>query len=293
MRSPGLCDEVRRHCAAVAGSARWVRIDANVDVPAGGRAGLDPELHLLEAPAEDVARYVLVLDAINFGSGWFGTLRTEAGESATDAITRRLTRHCRSRGSPWTAAELRALDETAVAGVLGQDPAHELMGLYAAALNQLGAWLGRRGALEAVDEAAGSAQRLAESLARGMPFYDDRGFYKRAQITANDLVLAGVAAFGDIDELTVFADNLLPHVLRLDGVLVYAPELAREVDAGRELPQGAEMEREIRACAVHACEALARRVGVAPRTLDNWLWNRGNKLSHGARRPHLTRTTFY
>ena len=41
-----------------------------------------------------------------------------------------------------------------------------------------------------------------------MPFFDDLGFYKRAQITANDLALAGVATFDDIDELTVFADNL-------------------------------------------------------------------------------------
>ena len=52
-----------------------------------------------------------------------------------------------------------------------------------------------------------------------MPFFDDRGFYKRAQIAANDLHLAGVVDFADIDRLTIFADNLVPHVLRLDGVL--------------------------------------------------------------------------
>jgi len=31
-----------------------------------------------------------------------------------------------------------------------------------------------------------------------MPFFDDRGFWKRAQITANDLTLAGVAEFGEL-----------------------------------------------------------------------------------------------
>jgi hypothetical protein len=58
------------------------------------------------------------------------------------------------------------------------------------------------------------------------------------------------------------------------------------------------MEREIRACAVHACELLAARAGVPPRVLDNWLWNRGVELLRdgsgaGAGRPHRTRTVFY
>jgi hypothetical protein len=292
MPPDGLCDEVRRHCAAVAASARWVQIDAGAVVPAPGVTGLDPAVYLLDASAEDVARYVLVMDAINFGSGWFPTLRAY-GENATDAIARRLTGHARRRGGCWTAAELRGLDAGAVATVLEQDATHELMGLYAQALNQLGAWLGERSALDVVAAAGGSADRFAAALAEGMPFFDDRGFYKRAQIAANDLALAGVAEFTDLDRLTVFADNLVPHVLRTDGILVYTPELASAIDAGRLLPAGGEHEREIRACAVHACELLGRRAGVPPRTLDNWLWNRGRHPPYSARAPHLTRTVFY
>jgi hypothetical protein len=292
MPAGGLCEEVRRHCAAVAASARWVRIDAGAGVPASGIAGLDPGVHLLDAPREEVAQYVLVLDAINFGSGWFPTL-SPYGEPATDAIARRLAAHARRRGGCWTAAELRSLDADAVAKVLEQDPAHELMRFYAQALNRLGGWLGERRALDAVGEAGGSADRFAAALVEGMPFFDDRGFYKRAQITANDLVLAGVASFADVDELTVFADNLVPHVLRMDGVLVYAPELASAVDGGHLLPPGGEYEREIRDCAVHACELLARRLGVPPRTLDNWLWNRGQHPPYSERPAHLTRTVFY
>src|SRR3954471_20422344 len=214
-----LCDEVRRHCAAVSAGARWVRIDAGASVEPGGIAGLDPEIHLIDAEPDDVARYVFVLDAINFGSGWFPTLRSAPGESVTDAMSRRLTEHARGRGGPWTPAELRSLDAAAVAAVLEQDPAHELMILYARALNALGAWFGERSASDCIRAAGGSAQRLAATLAGAMPFYDDRGFFKRAQITANDLALAGVASFADIDALTIFADNLVPHVLRLDGVL--------------------------------------------------------------------------
>ena len=292
MAGSGLCEAVRRHCAAIAASARWVRIEIDAAVAVSGAAGLDPTVHLLDAPADAVAQYVLVMDAINFGSGWFPTLRTY-GESPTDAIARRLTAHARRRGGCWTAAELRALDAQAVAGAFEQDPSHELMRLYAQALNQLGAWLGERSALDVIAAAGGSADRFAAALAEGMPFFDDRGFYKRAQITANDLALAGLASFADIDRLTVFADNVLPHVLRTDGVLTYAPELAATVDAGRLLPAGGEWEREIRACAVHACELLARRAGVPPRTLDNWLWNRGNQPPYSERPAHLTRTVFY
>ena len=289
-----LCDEVRAHCAAVAARARWVRIEPDAPVEPGGTAGLDPALHLLDAPPEVVARYVLILDAINFGSGWFGTLRTAPGEGDLTAITRRLTEHARAEGEPWTAAQLRTLDAAAVAEVLAQDPAHELMELYARALVALGGWLGRRGALEAIEaEAAGSAARLASALASGMPYFADRGFYKRAQITANDLVLAGVVEFADVDRLTIFADNLVPHVLRVDGMLVLAPELAAKVDAGEELRSGSAMETELRACAVHACELLAQRWEVAPRVLDNWLWNRGQHAPYTDSRPHRTRSVFY
>ena len=234
-----------------------------------------------------------MLDAINFGSGWFPTLRLDGAESPTNAFSRRLTDHARSHGGPWTPAELRALDAAAVAQVLDHSPEHELMSLYARALNQLGGWLGERGALAAIGDAGGSADHFARALAEGMPFFDDRGFYKRAQIAANDLVLAGVASFPDVDGLTVFADNLIPHVLRLDGALVYASELAELVDSGRELPAGGAMEREIRACAVHACELIASRLGVPPRTLDNWLWNRGQQPPYSDRHAHLTRTVFY
>jgi hypothetical protein len=293
-RSPsGLCAAVREHCAAVAHSARWVRIDRDATIEPGGVSGLDDGLHFLEAAPEEVARYVLVLDAINFGSGWFDTLRLPEGESGTEAITRALTAHARARGGTWTPDELRTIDAAAVAGVLAQDPGHELMGLYAEGLRQLGAWLDGRGALERIAEAGHSAQRFAELLALGMPFFDDVGFYKRAQITANDLVLAGVAQFADVDALTAFADNLVPHVLRHSGVLLYAPELAERIDAGEPLPAGSAMERELRGCAVHACELLADRLGVPPRLLDNWLWNRGERPPFSELPAHRTRTVFY
>jgi Potential Queuosine, Q, salvage protein family len=290
-----LPDEVRAHCAAVAASALHVHLDpaALAAVEPGPAPGLDPELHYLEGTREQVAAWVFAWDTVNFGSGWFPTLRKRPGRSGSLSITLSLIEHARSRGAPWTAAELRDLTPARVADALGQDPDHELMGLYARALNDLGDWLGGRAALEAVAAAGGSAARLARQVADGMSLFADRGFYKRAQILANDLALAGVARFADLDRLTIFADNLVPHVLRVDGVLAYEPRLAARIEAGELLPAGSREEIEIRAAALHACELLARRLGVPPRVLDGWLWNRGQAPRYKTRPRHRTRTVYY
>jgi Potential Queuosine, Q, salvage protein family len=289
----GLCDEVRRNAAEIAENARCVRIDLDRlgSVEPGPPPALDPERHYLEGSREDVAAYLLTLDAINFGSGWFPTLRKRRGSSGYFTIAWALADRFREHG-PWSPAELRALDADAVADVLGQERVHELMALYARALNELGAFLAGHSALEVVQAAAGSAESLAESLAVGMEMFDDRGFWKRAQIAANDLALAGVAEFHDLDRLTIFADNLVPHVLRVDGVLVYDEKLAAHIDAETLLPPG-EREREIRGCAVHACELIARELEVPPRVLDVWLWNRGQEPRYKAVPRHRTRTVYY
>jgi hypothetical protein len=288
-----LTDRVREACGEIAAWARWVAIDlaATGALEPGPEPVLDPDAHFLEGAPEEVATYLLTLDAINFGSGWFPTLRKLPGRSGYLTVATALAERFRTEG-PWSAAELVELTADDVAGVLGQDPAHELMVLYAEALRDLGRFLGARSALDVVAEAGGSAERLAELLLAGMPLFNDPGFYKRAQIVPSDLALAGVADFSDLDRLTIFADNLVPHVLRVDGVLRYDPELAAHIDSGELLPPG-EQEREIRACAVVACEQIAARLGVPAHTLDHWLWNRGQGPRYKALPRHRTRTVFY
>jgi hypothetical protein len=301
-----LADHVRASCAQIAADARHVRIDqARLEAydPAadlGGPVtdpGLDPVRHYLEGTPADVALYTLALDTINFGSGWFPTLRKRVDPaggrtvSGYFTIAWNLADAFRLRGA-WTTAQLRGMRAAQLAEVLDQPADHELMSLYADALRELGRFLGDRSVLDVVAEAHGSADRLAQMLAGSMAFYDDRGFFKRAQIAPNDLALAGVAAFDDLDELTIFADNLVPHVLRCDGVLVYEPELAARIDAEQPLATG-RAEREIRACAVHACAQLAPRLGVPERVLDMWLWNRGQAPAIKARPRHRCRTVYY
>ena len=274
-----LLDEVRSNCRAIARDARWVSIDLDAwsEPPEAGPAAAPP----------GGADHLLQLDAINFGSGWFPTLRKRPGLSGYRTVEAALGEH-----GPWGNDELRRLDAPAVAAVLGQDQGHPLMRLYAEALRELGRFMGDHSALDLVEQAGGSAERLARLLARGMRFFDDRGFYKRAQIVPSDLALAGLAEFGDLDSLTIFADNLVPHVLRVDGVLRYEPGLAAHIDGGELLPQG-RAEREIRACAVHACEQVAQRTGVPARLLDVRLWNRGQAPGYKAISRHRTRSVYY
>jgi hypothetical protein len=288
-----LTEEVRRTAAQIAADARWVRVDENAlgVVHRAPPPQLDPAAHYLDGSEEDVATFLVCLDTINFGSGWWPTIRKRPGMSGYFTMATSLAECFRAEGA-WTSTQLRAMRTEEIADVLGQSRDHELMALYAQALRGLGRWLDGRAMLQAVAAAGGSAERLAEDLATGMAMFDDRGFYKRAQIVASDLALAGVARFTDLDRLTIFADNLVPHVLRCDGVLRYDEKLAQHIDAERLLRMGPQ-EREIRGCAVHACELIARRLGVSAHTLDHWLWQRGQAPEYKAHPRHRCRTVYY
>ena len=101
-------------------------------------------------------------------------------------------------------------------------------------------------------------------------------FFKRAQIAAADLALAGIAPADDLAELTLFADNLVPHVLRVDGVLEVDPELVARIESEQLIEHDSPEEVELRACALHAVELLVAAHGATTATaVDNTLWNRG------------------
>ncbi|MSW49646.1 MAG: hypothetical protein F2817_01985 [Actinobacteria bacterium] len=294
-----LPDRVRAHAADVTAGARFVTIDHEALEAMDATAATDPPArdevrHFHGGDRADVASYVLALNAVNFGSGWFPTLRKRPHSSGYWTVAWGLADHWRDHG-PWSAADLRALTAADVARVLDQTPSHHLMALYAQALRDLGAWLGRRRAVDVLDASADSAVRLAEALVAGMPFYRDHGLYKRAQILGADLEhfgLAGAGGIPDLDALTMFADNLVPHVLRWSGVLLYDEELAATIDAGTSLPMH-RAEHEIRCVALHAVELLSARTGIAPRHLDGWLWHAGQRPEVKAHPRHRCRTVFY
>ena len=119
-------------------------------------------------------------------------------------------------------------------------------------------------------------------------------FFKRAQLAAADLHLQGLAPAADLARLTLFADNLVPHVLRIDGVLAFDPDLVARIDRGELLVHDSAEEVEIRACAVHAVELLVAAHGATTATaVDNALWHRGAAPRYKAHPRHRARTTAY
>ncbi len=106
-----LLEEVRASARATAQHARHVSIDMEAleAVAPAAPAALDPERHYLEGDPPAVAAYLLTLDAINFGSGWFPTLRKRPGCSGYFTVAWALADRFRARG-PWSNAELRALE---------------------------------------------------------------------------------------------------------------------------------------------------------------------------------------
>lgn len=317
-----LFDEIRAAAAEVTRRARDVRIDEGrlesfadaLAAEPADYADLDP-MHDFVGERGRALAFTIALDAINFGSGWFPVLRKRAGLSGYRSIAT-ACRESVFAGDPWDGAWLRSATPESMARLLGQalaDPeVAELMTLYAQAWRELGEWLELRhdDRFDAVIRAAGrSAERLVRLLAE-LPLYRDVArydelevaFYKRAQITAADLARVfageGPGAFDDLDALTLFADNLVPHVLRCHGVLAYSAELAGQIDAEALLVVGSRPEVEIRAVALEAVERLVRSLAARGRpttahALDGRLWNAGQAAWIKARPRHRARCSYY
>ena len=296
-----LPDQIRAACARVAARARHVRIVADAIEPYARTLGAEspPAPDIEGAPLEERAAFSLTLNAINFGSGWFPTLRKAPGMSGFRTVEAGVRAH-----GPWSADALAAMTAAEIAAAVGQDAEHELMGHFARHLRELGERVRDEhdGSFLALARSGdGSAVRLAERLGswptwRDVSVYDGAPvpFFKRAQIAAADLALAGIAPADDLDRLTLFADNLVPHVLRVDGVLVFDDDLVARIDAGELIEHDSPEEVEIRACALHAVELLVAAHGAITATaVDNILWHRGAAARYKRHPRHRARTTDY
>ena len=317
-----LMDNVRTTCRAVVEQAGHIRINED-SIPYYTHSlplqnAITPELdahsHYL-GHAEDTLAFFLILDSINFGSGYFPHLQKRSGMSGYFTIASSLNDYFKDRG-PLSAQQLHDLTVEDCAKIFNQDlnngPVKELMRLFSQALNDLGRYLledfdGRFEVL--ISAANASVNRFVELLTK-MPYFNDVerydnlkvAFYKRAQLAAADLALAfggnSWGHFSDLDQLTIFADNLVPHVLRVDNILIYDKGLLNRINAGELISAGSKEEIEIRASAVHAVELLKQNLQKAGHRitssgLDYLLWNRGQQPYYKAKPRHRTRTVFY
>jgi len=118
---PSVSDQVRAACARVAARARAVKIEE--DAIEGYAKGLEPApaaARSIGGGRESRAAFVICLDAINFGSGWWPTIRKRPGLSGYLTMAAGVTERFESRGA-WSTEELTAMDAETIAEVVGQD----------------------------------------------------------------------------------------------------------------------------------------------------------------------------
>ncbi len=186
-----LLDDLRKACADVAVQASHVRI-ATEKIPAYVTALLDQyplttaldDNHFLSASAEETASYILALDSLNFGSGYFRQARDE-GIAFSYTIFARGLKNAFAQGdmnTPKKWARARAEDFHRIFNIpknanLSID---RLFSLFARHLGNTGTMILERyngQTLALVNEAQGSAARLVERLA-AWPDFADISTYK-------------------------------------------------------------------------------------------------------------------
>lgn len=317
-----MIEQVLPSCRRVAETARLVTIDAAALAGfAEPIARLLPRKmrhtpHHLASDYRATTAYFLILDALNFGSGFFAHYRPYRGEQGYYALATALRDWFLAEGTP-DPRMLRAIDTATVARILGQDPADAAMARFLAwaaeALRELGTFVDDQLegyyanllALGRLEADAMVAQLVRMPMFRDMSLLDGEEVWllKRAQIFVHDLAIAGAERglfeITGLDRLTVFADNMLPYVLETNGVLRYDPDLSRRIGAGELLEPGSRAEIELRAVTVHACELLRRALvangyAITARDLDFALWNCGVATpEEGDHRLHLCETWWY
>lgn len=155
----------------------------------------------------------------------------------------------------------------------------------------------------------GRTEEIVKRMTLDFPTFNDCAFYqgqtvwflKHAQIFTADiwsgLAGKGLGEISGLEELTCFADNRLPQVLRHYKVLEYSSGLAKIIQQQKKIKAGSDLETEIRANTIWAVEFLRQELRKQGRSLPafqiDWiLWGLAHKIKL-KEPPHLTRTVFY
>lgn len=265
---------------------------------------------------EETSAYVLILDAINFGSGFEPELVREGWETIDDSLYFTIATHVKSffesEGVP-KPADLQYISLDNVLRILHLNYhapySFDFARLCTLSLRELGQLIHEsydNSYENFVRSMNGSASDCVSALAKLKAFrdihrYNDRDIHilKRAQSTAADLNDAfihidGQAVFDDFDRLTVLPDNDIPHVLRVENILSYSDELQSAIDQGRDIRSGSVFEIELRCCAAFAAEKIAEIKNIPAIHLDRILWHKcAEDQKYKIVSPHRTKSRFY
>ncbi len=286
-------------------------------------------LHLVEVSPEESARWIFVLDTLNYcfwpdkgelpwsifykGKEWSGYW------ALAGSLKRAYEEHI-----PVTKASFIAnIKEEELRYIFrgkGEIPLFEsrLNNLREAGRVLLERWDGDF--VNVIKHAGRKATKLVRTVVEEFSSFQDEAFYdgkriffwKRAQLLVSDLNLflggKDLGTFEDLNPwgeqkhgnlLTAFADYKLPQVLRALGILEYSEKLSEKIDNFVYLLPGEREEVEIRASTVQAVE-LIRKVfetyigkTIYSTEVDNFLWHLGQKEEFRQKPYHRCRTIYY
>ena len=117
-------------------------------------------------------------------------------------------------------------------------------------------------------------------------------YFKKIQLALQEIISL---VYGDeiSADLTVFADYQLPKVLEGLGIISYSDELSNSIANAELILQDSTEERAIRAATIFSCEEIVKEFNVSFGAVDKFLWsNKENELFKN-KKFHLTKTTRY
>ncbi len=322
-------DSIRTACSQLSTVSQYVHL--NEDKLAEYAASLKQEesfqptydtIHHFMGDAPAVVAYILCLDSINFGSGYFPYINKRPNMSGYFTMASCLKDRFDAQGV-WSAKELIQLKVKDCHDIFEQSGEHplqiELMQHFTYALRDLGSLLADSfdGSYTKLLKSANNSAEALVDILKHMPYYQDVSayplennrtlvvpLYKRAQITVSDLALAfnykDNGYFEDLAALTIFADNLVPHVLYCDGILSYDESLIEMIESEIPIEAQSKQEIELRGVALHAVERIVEELKKLPdmpnltsQQVDVTLWDRGQHPDYKSRKRHRTRSVFY
>jgi len=259
--------------------------------------------------------YIVTLNALTFDAGLSKEFKEKIKrKESTFKVVASLLKEQVQQGESLDVNFAKNINSQKLGKMLGVDPAFELIGMYVQSLNELGSFIsksyGSYSNFINSFNAQSRANGIVNSLYENLSFYKDKAeyngftvfFLKRAQLLANDIYLAfkgkGYGDIKDINNLTMFADNLIPHFFRIEGVLEYEKDLVQRIEKEEIIPFGSKEEVEIRAFGVQCIEKLRELLNkrnplIMSSEIDWYLWEKTQHPKYKSIPRHKTPTFFY
>jgi len=257
-------------------------------------------------------QFIILLDTLNFGSAYSSDWQEKVQASGYKTIATAIKNRLESE-KVITADDLEKMTYRDLAKIFNASEDFVLLPYFAACWNELGWFLKQYyhgDFTQLINTCHHSANQLVNTLVENLVAFKDIAHYKtrtvpflkKAQCLTADLFLAfkgkKYGQFDDIAELTSFADNLVPHVLKTEGILSYSQDLAEKIQHRVKIPINSFEEVELRAFAIQAVEMIKERLHqrelkVLSIQIDWYLWNLGQLPQYKSLPRHLTHTLYY